>query len=199
MESERDPRRRLPLAALLLLIAVGGLVDLVMDAPTTLRSAHVIYELFLIVAAVGMAAWLWLGWRGAERTNAALHRLMSERQAERDQWLAGAEQALAGLAVAIDHQLGVWGLTRAEREVVVMLLKGKSHKEIAVSTDRSERTVRQHAAAAYRKAGLGGRAELAAYFLMDLPVLGSAGETRGYRDDNRYRDNDDGRDEQQQG
>jgi len=45
------------------------------------------------------------------------------------------------------------------------VLKGHGHKEIAARTGRSERTVRQHAGAAYEKAGLGGRAELAAYFL----------------------------------
>jgi DNA-binding CsgD family transcriptional regulator len=74
------------------------------------------------------------------------------------------------MAVAIDRQLEAWGLTNAEREVAMLVLKGKTHKEIAVATDRSEKTVRQHAAAAYRKAGLGGRAELAAYFLTGLPM-----------------------------
>ena len=41
-------------------------------------------------------------------------------------------------------------------------------EEIAALTGRSERTVRQHAGVAYDKAGLGGRAELAAFFLNDL-------------------------------
>ena len=42
--------------------------------------------------------------------------------------------------------------------------------EIASATGRSERTVRQHAIAAYHKAGVGGRAELAAFFLGDLSL-----------------------------
>jgi DNA-binding NarL/FixJ family response regulator len=50
----------------------------------------------------------------------------------------------------------------------LQLLQGKSHKEIAAATGPSERTVRQHAATAYEKAGLGGRAELAAFFLEGL-------------------------------
>ena len=60
------------------------------------------------------------------------------------------------------------GLTAAEREVALQLLKGQSHKEIAYATGRSERTVRQHAVAVYQKSGLRGRAELAAFFLEDL-------------------------------
>jgi DNA-binding NarL/FixJ family response regulator len=49
-----------------------------------------------------------------------------------------------------------------------LVLKGYGHKQIAALTDRSERTVRQHAGVIYDKAGLGGRAELSAFFLHDL-------------------------------
>ena len=53
-----------------------------------------------------------------------------------------------------------------------MLLKGSSHKRIGRDTRRSERTVRQHAVAVYRKSGLSGRAELAAFFLGDVALPG---------------------------
>jgi DNA-binding CsgD family transcriptional regulator len=165
-----DAGLRLPLALLLVGIAAGGAIDLVLDAPTTWRSWHVVYELLLILGALSTATWLWMGWRNAMRANQELRRAVKERQAERDAWRISATEALAGLAVAIDHQLDRWGLTPAERGVVGLILKGRSHKQIAAEIGRSERTVRQHAAAAYRKAGLGGRAELAAYFLTDLPL-----------------------------
>lgn len=169
-ESVRESAIEVPLLALLLLIAGGGAVDLALDAPSNWLSPHVLYELFLIAAALGSAAWLWRRWRAAERDNARLEGLVTERQAERDAWRASAEQALVGLAVAIDRQLAAWQLTPAEREVAILLLKGKSHKEIAAASGRSERTVRQHAVAAYDKAGVAGRAELAAFFLTDLPL-----------------------------
>ena len=72
------------------------------------------------------------------------------------------------LGEEIDAQLRVWSLTPAEREITLLLLKGYGHKEIAVLLERSERTVRQHAVAVYRKSGLSGRAELSAFFLEDL-------------------------------
>jgi len=53
-------------------------------------------------------------------------------------------------------------------KVAFGLLKGHSHKQIANLTQRSERTVRQHAVAVYGKSGLTGRAELAAFFLEGL-------------------------------
>jgi DNA-binding CsgD family transcriptional regulator len=120
------------------------------------------------LAALATAAWLWRGWRRAEHENLALKNRLSAHQAERDAWRAGAEQALAGLRAAIDTQFERWGLTPAERDVALRLLQGRSHKEIAAGSNRSERTVRQHAAAVYEKAGLGGRAELAAFFLEGL-------------------------------
>jgi DNA-binding NarL/FixJ family response regulator len=49
-------------------------------------------------------------------------------------------------------------------------LKGRSHKEIAYISGRSERTVRQHAVSVYQKSHLGGRAELAAFFLDDVTL-----------------------------
>jgi DNA-binding CsgD family transcriptional regulator len=176
-----ETRLRLPLAGLLLVIAAGGAVDLALDAPATWRSVHVVYELVLIAGALATAAYLWLGWREAERRSAALRREVGKGEAERDAWKSSAESALEGMARAIELQLAAWQLTPAEREVVGLLLRGRSHKEIAAATSRSDRTVRQHAAAAYRKAGLGGRAELAAFFLRDLPLGDGkgAGESRG--------------------
>ena len=61
-----------------------------------------------------------------------------------------------------------WSLTPAEKEVALLLLKGLSHKEIAQARSITEATARQQARAVYRKAGLSGRNELAAFFLEDL-------------------------------
>jgi DNA-binding NarL/FixJ family response regulator len=58
--------------------------------------------------------------------------------------------------------------------VALLLLKGLSHKEVAGLREVSETTVRQQARAIYRKAGLSGRHDLAAFFLEDL--LGPRGE-----------------------
>ncbi|HSL70165.1 MAG TPA: helix-turn-helix transcriptional regulator, partial [Longimicrobiales bacterium] len=79
-----------------------------------------------------------------------------------------------GLATAIARQFEAWELTPAESEVAMLVLKGFSHKHIASLTHRSERTVRQHAASAYQKAGVRGRVELAAFFLGGLMLPESA-------------------------
>ena len=89
-------------------------------------------------------------------------------------WRSESRTLLNGLGEAIDAQFTRWGLTDAEREVALLLLKGLSTKEIAAVRAGSERTVREHARAIYSKAGLTGRAALSAFFLEDLlaPIEG---------------------------
>jgi DNA-binding CsgD family transcriptional regulator len=176
--------RRLPLLLIgvLALNAIGGTTSLLLDRPRTWLSFHVVFEMTNILLNLACTVPLWRGWwrtvrdLGEARVSlAATRRTLAERQAEHDAWRRSAEQALAGLGRAIDRQFQAWQLTPTEREVAPLLLQGHGHKSIAAQTRRSERTVRQHAVAVYEKAGLGGRAELAAFFLQDLIVPNSGG------------------------
>lgn len=102
----------------------------------------------------------------------SLLRDLEVARTEGAQWRRDMRELLQGLGTAIDSQFDRWGLTDAEREVAMLLLKGLSHKEIAVVRECSERTARQQARAVYAKANLSGRAAPSAFFLEDmlLPV-----------------------------
>ena len=163
-----DGRLRAILAIALLSIVVGGTTDLALDRPAHWLSFHVVFGTLMVAGALVMATTLWLGWWRAAHAAAGLRASLARRSAERDRWRASARGALEGLGRAIDAQFTAWRLTPTEREVALMLLQGHGHKQIAARTHRSERTVRQHAGVVYEKAGLGGRAELAAFFLQDL-------------------------------
>jgi DNA-binding CsgD family transcriptional regulator len=168
MDDARDSRLTLLLALALGSIVVGGTIDLLLDQPQDWLSFHVIFETLMIAGALVMATTLWLGWWKAEHSLGEMRERLEARKAERDEWRENARKALEGLGEAIQRQFDAWKLTPAEREVALLLLKGYSHKHVATATGRSERTARQHATAVYQKAGLGSRAELAAYFLEDL-------------------------------
>lgn len=176
-EASGDRTLRILLAIVLVGAIVGGAIDLVMDAPDTLLSFHVIYEVVLIVSAMVTASLLWRAWFHARVSLRETKQMLEVQAADRDAWRARAENALAGLGQAIDDQLREWGLTPTEREIALLLLKGHSHKRIAFDTSRSERTVRQHAVQVYNKSGLAGRAELAAFFLEDLSIPESGAAT----------------------
>lgn len=173
MVGENQERLRLILGIALVSIIVGGTVDLLLDQPQRWLSFHVFFEILMIAAAAVMVTTLWLGWFRSARSVEELQRSLEERKEERDAWRSSAEHALEGMSRAIDRQFEAWKLTPAERQIALLLLKGHSHKAIAKHTGRSPQTVRQHAAAIYRKAKLTGRAELSAFFLEDLMLPSS--------------------------
>jgi DNA-binding CsgD family transcriptional regulator len=173
-----ERREQLPATVVALVsLAVGLLasVDFVGDLRLGTGPFHLIIE--GVAASTGLIGFAWLGNRlrsvfaemRASRSLAAgleVDLVAARREAER--WRREASGALAGLSDAIDAQLQRWGLTTSEKEVALLLLKGLSHREIAELRGTSEPTVRQQSRALYRKAGLAGRHELAAFFLEDL-------------------------------
>ncbi|MEM7462228.1 MAG: LuxR C-terminal-related transcriptional regulator [Pseudomonadota bacterium] len=68
----------------------------------------------------------------------------------------------------MQKQFDAWQLTASEQDVVIMLLKGLSFREIAELRETREKTVRQQASSVYRKAGVASRNELAAWFFEDM-------------------------------
>jgi DNA-binding CsgD family transcriptional regulator len=165
---DADLRFRAGLSLVLAAIAIWGAVDLLLDRPDSLWSFHVAFEVGFVGLSLGSVAYLWIGWMRARRGLGQARDRLAAREAERDAWRQRATALLRGLGEEIDAQLRRWSLTPAEREVALLLLKGLGHKEIASVLERSERTIRQHAVAVYRKSGLAGRAELSAFFLEDL-------------------------------
>jgi DNA-binding CsgD family transcriptional regulator len=169
MTDEETPKMRLALAAVFAMVVVLGTADIVLDVREQGATPHIALELVLVALALGSALWLARGWH---RAAGEVRRLGAEAERHRDdqaRWKAEAARALAGLSAAIEAQFEAWELTGAERATARALLRGLGHRAIAEQDGRSERTVRQHAVAVYRKAGVAGRAELAAFFLSALP------------------------------
>jgi DNA-binding CsgD family transcriptional regulator len=166
------------LIPLLLGITLIGVLDLILDRPDDLFSPHVMVDVLLVLLSLGTALYLWLGLRFAERSLERTLGALSARSSERDAWQRRTEELLRGLGAAMEDVFGDWKLTPTERDTALMLLKGHSHKRIARMTYRSERTVRQHAVAVYRKSGLGGRAALSGFFFehLSLPEVENSNE-----------------------
>lgn len=89
-------------------------------------------------------------------------------RAEGSEWRKKAEAHLMGLRNELSVQFECWGMSAAERDVGMLILKGLSHKEIARLRGTTEATVRQQAQSIYQKSDLPGKTAFSAYFLEDL-------------------------------
>ena len=167
---DRRPDRRLVLAGTVLLVAIGGLIgaDVWADARAGSSVGHLAVELFVVfLASVGVTV-LWTLYLRGRRRNDDLAAELARANDAATRWREEAQEHVAGVSAAIDRQFERWGLTPAEREIALLLLKGLSLKEVAELRGTTERTVRQQSLAIYRKGELAGRAELSAFFLEDL-------------------------------
>lgn len=148
-------------------------VDVLADLSEGTSARHVILEVAVIMAGVAGALLiirsLLSGFRSELRRNQ--HDIAALKQ-QSEKWKAEAQSILKGLAVEIDRQFTAWSFTPAEKEVALLLIKGLSSKEISKIRSTHEKTVRLQSSALYKKSGVSGRAELAAFFLEDLLLPG---------------------------
>jgi DNA-binding CsgD family transcriptional regulator len=132
-----------------------------------------------LTVAVAVAMGMLAGRVHAQREErVSLLRDLNLARAEGAVWRRKARSHIDGLGVVIEEQMEQWGLTAAEREIGLLMLKGFVHKEIAALRATTEATVRHQAWTIYQKAGVEGRAGFCAFFLEDLlPAAGRKGQT----------------------
>lgn len=104
----------------------------------------------------------------ALRRERRLYRRLEEAEEQYRRRGAETQELLRDLSDHIERQFQAWGLTAAEREIALLMLKGLRHKDIASLRGTSYGTVRQQALMVYKKSGLDGRTDLAVFFLEKL-------------------------------
>ncbi len=171
------------LLAAFIAVALLAALDVAADIQEGTTLAHVVFEgIILLVGLVGallMARRLVLVLRAANSAReqaASLAEALQAKEAEATRWRNEASDLLKGLGAALDQQFERWGLSPAEKEVALLLLKGLTHKEIAGVRSVTEATARQQARAVYKKGGLTGRNDLSAFFLEDLLLPAQTGQ-----------------------
>ena len=160
-----------------LLGAVGGLAFLLLagleiatdDEP--IQSFDLlgdVLEMAILVATAVTAGVVASRMQGQQEERLGLIRDLAQARAEGETWRRQAHAHVIGLGMAIDAQFERWGLTAAEREIGLLMLKGFSHKEVAELRSTTDATVRHQAKTVYQKAGVPNRAAFCAFFLEDL-------------------------------
>ncbi len=144
--------------AIQLVAAVFFLVDVAMDwSEEGAGGTDLLHNGVELVAAVGLLL-------GMVVLGLELRRLLA-RQARMAATIRVASGAFHEL---LEQHFVDWGLTPAERDVALLLVKGLSLAEIAGLRKSAEGTVKAHCNKVYAKARVGGRTQLVSLFLEDL-------------------------------
>lgn len=155
-------------------ISIWATQDVIREYESGENLSHLYFEVMVAMISV---AWIFYLWRENFRKEGKLENLkihIDQLTQESHKWKEQNSRLINGLSESIQTQLLEWGLTAAEREVALLILKGLSFKEIAEIRSTSEKTTRQQALMIYQKSKLPGRAELSAFFFEDLLTIKKA-------------------------
>lgn len=167
--TEKVGKDSLFIAGIFVVIAIVILIDVINDLKAGGSLIHVGLE--ICVVGLALAALGWIGIRSframQDRIEVSQQRLQ-ELEGEAARWREQVARLKPNLEDALTKQFKAWKFTEAEEEIARLILKGLSNKEIAEVRASSEKTIKQHTTAIYRKSGLTSRSQIAAFFLEDL-------------------------------
>jgi len=156
------------LFTLILIISITTLIDILIDLNDGLPIRHLLHEVVLLVLCGAMiffqARMIFRRDQELVLFGSEIERIRKEKRAFKQK----VEELSGNFAKILDEQLSSWGLSDSEKDVAKLLIKGFSMKEIAEFRHSHDSTVRQQATSIYKKSGVAGRQELAAFFLEDL-------------------------------
>lgn len=150
-------RRAVTLAALIIVLALCAvffIFDVISDLKEDGPGWHISLEMLTTVALCVGVALLMIELRDMLQRMDSLNR--------------GIRAARGDMAVLIDGFFDGWGLTRSERDVAMLILKGFDNETIAGLRGVAVGTIRAQSARIYAKAGVDGRAQLFSIFMEEL-------------------------------
>ncbi|MCE9598932.1 MAG: helix-turn-helix transcriptional regulator [Spirochaetia bacterium] len=155
---------RIVFSILLLSIALLGCIDLALDWGDTglLHTAVEGMAILLCLVLLGLI------WRQIERTIKISESDRGRTELEFLEFKRRNRDTLDQFRSAMHDQFARWNFSQTEMRVAEGLIRGYSLREIAGRANRSVKTVRNQSTSVYGKAGMTGRADLAAFFLSDL-------------------------------
>ncbi len=159
---------RIFIAMSLLGISFLTLFDLITDFNEGVTWWHISIEGVVALIAGGGFVYLLISSFKLKNLIANERELSDKLKIENERYKQQSKRYIEGLSSTIEAQLSQWDLSKSEKEIAFLLLKGLSLKEVAQVRGTTEKTARTQSASIYSKAGLANRSQLAAFFLEDL-------------------------------
>ena len=153
------------------LFAIFFIIDIYFDVQAGIPLTHVWHEIALFILAAGAITWQVFVILKNKIHISQLNSELLDTKKSYQEWKQKTHTSALEIRQLIDSEFTTWQLSHSEKDVALLLIKGLSMKEIAAIRTTHEKTVRQQATTIYKKSGLSGRQELAAFFLEDILSL----------------------------
>lgn len=150
------------------LFSLFFITDILFDVSDGVPAGHVWHEILLFVLSIGALVSQLIEIIRQKKDLQKVRNELNETTQAYVQWQNKSRTNAAEIRKLIDEQFDHWALSAGEKDVALLLIKGLAMKEIADIRQTQEKTVRQQATSIYKKSGLSGRQELAAFFLEDI-------------------------------
>ncbi|WP_127717502.1 LuxR C-terminal-related transcriptional regulator [Halobacteriovorax sp. HLS] len=162
-------RKLLTLIFLILIVVLG--LDIVDDLNEGASLSHVVKEVLVMVLGTLGVLVLWNKYLKAKSKVRDIQVNIEKLKEDLSHYKEETQHLSQGIGQKINDQLERWSLTKSEKDIALLLLKGLSVREISEIRSSSEKTIKQHCSNLYQKANIKGRSELSAFFLEDILVL----------------------------
>lgn len=178
MTNQQENKIKIITFLILIGVSVFTLIDIISDMNDEVPLNHLIHEAAIWLFSMGGAVYQFriIKWQKneMEEFQEKIQQLDSTNRKlkfEQGEFQKKISHLSTEFLVNIDEQFNHWSLSRGEKEIALLLIKGLAMKEIADIRSSNENTVRQQASQIYKKSSLSGRMELSAFFLDDLLAL----------------------------
>lgn len=122
----------------------------------------------LLLLILFTANYVWKKFTFEIETNHSISNDLRKTKESANLWEKKSKHFVIEFQAHVTIEFNKWNLSKSEKEVALLVLQGKSSKEISSLRFTSEITIRNQCHSIYEKSGLGGKSELSAYFLNEL-------------------------------
>lgn len=156
------------LSIIFLLIVLDITLDFMGGLPMKDMALDLLLEGSILIVVLYTANYVWKKFQVEKENKESVEIDLKHTKELASKWEKKSQHFVREFQAFVTTQFKDWNLSKSEKEIAILMLNGKSSKEISAHRFTSERTIRNQCRAIYEKSGLSGKSELSAFFLNEL-------------------------------
>lgn len=143
-------------------------IDLLDDVQEHAPFSHILLELMILFVATSGLIAIVSRYKLIRKENVRIEGDLRKAKSDLLVFQEKTQNLAKNFSQQMNQQFDRWSLSKSEKEVALLLLKGLSAKDIADHREASVKTINQQTSSIYEKSNLHGRSELSAFFLEQI-------------------------------